>query len=708
MTSIPYTDLENPLRQPSTQSYVRFLGLLHLAYKSTGIIYGDISTSPLYVFSGIFSAPPSQQDVYGIVSLIIWSMIVVMLFKYVFVVLRADDNGEGGTFALYSLLCRYFAISTHADAKPSDLELTHYDTGDSSTWGQKNIFQRKHSLQLALRAVVLFGASLVIGDGILTPAVSVLSAVEGIQVQFPSVESLTVPLTCSILICLFLVQRCGTDRIAVFFAPIITVWLLLLAIVGLYNISFNSAILKALFPTYALNFLTNNGIHGWECLGGVILAITGVEALFADLGHFNAASIRLSASFMVFPPLVLVYCGQGARLLENPELIKNAFWMTIPQPLYWTVFIVATLSTVVASQAMISATFSIINQAVSLDCFPRVTVKHTSQTIHGQIFIPEINDFLMIMTISIVIIFQRSTNLTDAYGVAVSADMFITTLLVTLVMIYVWKVRPILYGTFLLVFGIVDGTFLSAALLKLTSGGWLPLTFALIISGVMNIWYWGTSQKILYAFKHNISLLDVLHEDSSKSLILSGNQQSIQRVPGFALFYSEADVGVPATFTHFINSFSVVPQVLVFVTIRHVPIPYVLPKERYTLTRLNFQGFYRCVARYGYMETVEEGNQFANEVILEMMNLASLNPISYQRSIETKPQNQEQETLLNAVNHDISFILSRYTYYAEPGSSKLRRWFLHNAYAFLHSNMRAPKLNTPHSKTIELGIKVEL
>ncbi|CAG8558828.1 4368_t:CDS:10 [Acaulospora colombiana] len=421
-------DLDMEHQHRESRKNIGFGGTMWLAFQSIGVIYGDIGTSPLYVYTGIFpdpTKPPSAEDTLGALSLIIWSLTIVPLLKYVFIILRADDHGEGGTFALYSLLSRYSGLSIRGENRIDDLTITNYDaiSVQSATKEQPNFIKRSRLLQRILIVVVLFGTSLVISDGLLTPAISVISAVEGIAIPAPVKRCNTLPQNISrnsaILIVLFLGQRLGTQRVGVLFAPIVSLWFISLASIGIWNISKYPSVLKAYNPYYAIDYFIRNGSDSFQVLGGVLLAITGVEAMFADLGHFNRTAIQISFPCFTYPPLILAYCGQAARLTLDPTIISNTFWNSLPDingPTYWISFVLATLATIIASQAMISATFSLLHQAMQLDCFPRVKVIHTSEKVAGQIYVPEINYLLMIGIVLVVIVAQTAANLTIAYG----------------------------------------------------------------------------------------------------------------------------------------------------------------------------------------------------------------------------------------------------------------------------------------------------
>ncbi|XP_062109791.1 potassium transporter 4-like [Humulus lupulus] len=407
-------------------SWPRMSRNLLLAYQSFGVVYGDLGTSPLYVYSSTFSGKLqkhiSQDAIFGAFSLIFWTFTLIPLLKYVFVLLSADDNGEGGTFALYSLLCRHAKFSLLPNQQAADEELTSYKYGPSSQHASSSPMKRfleKHKrLRTALLVVVLFGACMVIGDGVLTPAISILSSVSGLEVtenKLTSGELLLI--ACCILVGLFALQHCRTHRVAFLFAPIVLIWLFSIFSIGLYNtIHWNPKVVYAFSPHYIVKFFKEIGKDGWISLGGILLSITGTEAMFADLGHFTTLSIRLAFAFVVYPCLVVQYMGQVAYLSKNPDKIHYSFYNSIPESVFWSVFVVATLVAIVGSQAVITATFSIIKQCHALGCFPRVKVVHTSKHIYGQIYIPEINWILMILTLAITIGFQDTNLIGNAYG----------------------------------------------------------------------------------------------------------------------------------------------------------------------------------------------------------------------------------------------------------------------------------------------------
>ncbi|XP_022739219.1 potassium transporter 4-like isoform X2 [Durio zibethinus] len=590
---------------------------LILACQSLGVVYGDLSTSPLYVYSSTFIGKlenhQNEEAIFGAFSLIFWTLTLIPLLKYVFILLSADDNGEGGTFALYSLLCRHAKFSLLPNQQAADEELSAYKYGPSTqAIGSpfKRFLEKHKRLRTALLVVVLFGASMVIGDGVLTPAISVLSSVSGLQVtekKLTNGELLL--LACVILVGLFALQHFGTHRVAFMFAPIVIIWLVSIFSIGLYNIiRWNPKIVCAVSPYYIIKFFRETGKDGWISLGGVLLSITGTEAMFADLGHFTALSIRLAFAFVIYPCLVVQYMGQAAFLSRNLHSIPNSFYDSIPGPVFWPVFVIATLAAIVGSQAVITATFSIIKQCHALGCFPRVKVVHTSKHIYGQIYIPEINWILMILTLVITIGFQNTTLIGNAYGLACMTVMFITTFLMALVITFVWQKNILLAAMFLLFFWFIEGVYLSAALTKVPQGGWVPLVLSFIFMMVMYIWHYGTRKKYNFDLHNKVSL---------KWLLGLGPSLGIVRVPGIGLVYSELATGVPAIFSHFVTNLPAFHKVLVFVCVKSVPVPYVSPEERFLIGRICPRPYrmYRCIVRYGYKDIQRDDGDFENQLI---------------------------------------------------------------------------------------------
>ncbi|KAA3464200.1 potassium transporter 4-like [Gossypium australe] len=542
--------IPSPPQNPSSLSWVNLSRNLILAYQSLGVVYGDLSTSPLYVYSSTFIGNlqdhQNEDAIFGAFSLIFWTLTLIPLLKYV----------------------------------------------------------------TALLVVVLFGASMVIGDGVLTPAISVLSSVSGLQVTEKKLASgEIVVLACVILVGLFALQHFGTRRVAFMFAPIVIIWLVSIFSIGLYNIIFwNPKIVRAISPYYIIKFFRETGKDGWFSLGGILLSVTGTEAMFADLGHFTALSIRLAFAFVVYPCLVVQYMGQAAFLSRNPQKVLNSFYDSIPGPVFWPIFVIATLATIVGSQAIITATFSLIKQCHALGCFPRVKVVHTSKHILGQIYIPEINWILMILTLAITIGFRSTTLIGNAYGLACITVMFITTFLMALVVTFVWQKSVLLAAMFLVFFWFSEGVYLSAALMKVPQGGWVPLVLSVIFMLVMYIWHYGTRKKYNFDLHNKVSL---------KWLLGLGPSLGIVRVPGIGLIYSELATGVPAIFSHFVTNLPAFHKVLVFVCVKSVPVPYVSPEERFLIGRVCPRPYrmYRCIVRYGYKDIQRDDGDFEDQLI---------------------------------------------------------------------------------------------
>ncbi|KAF6134020.1 hypothetical protein GIB67_038311 [Kingdonia uniflora] len=551
------------------------------------------------------------------------------LLKYVIIVLSADDNGEGGTFALYSLLCRHVKFSLLPNQQAADEELSTYNYGPSSlaivaSSPLKRFFEKHKKLRTALLVVVLFAACMLIGDGVLTPAISVLSSISGLEdTEQKLAAGVVTSLACIILVGLFALQHFGTHRVAFLFAPIISIWLVSIFSIGIYNtIYWNPSILRAISPSYIIKFFKQTGKDGWISLGGIVLSITGSEAMFADLGHFTASSVRIGFAFLVYPCLVAQYMGQAAFLSKNLSSIPRSFYDSIPDVMFAPIFVIATLAAVVGSQAVITATFSIIKQCHALGCFPRVKVVHTSKHICGQIYIPEINWILMILCLAITIGFQDTTLIGNAYGIACMTVMLVTTWLMALVIIFVWNRNILLASIFLLFFGSIEGVYLSASITKVPQGGWVPIVLSCIFLIVMYIWHYGACKKYNFELHNKVSL---------KWILDLGPSLGIVRVPGIGLIYSELPTGVPAIFSHFVTNLPAFHKVLVFVCVKSVPVPYVSPEERYLIGRIGPRPYrmYRCILRYGYKDIRQDNGDFENlliQSIAEFIQMESEEP----------------------------------------------------------------------------------
>ncbi|KAG9448723.1 hypothetical protein H6P81_008688 [Aristolochia fimbriata] len=597
------------------------LGTFTLAFQTLGVVYGDMGTSPLYVFSDVFSKVPikSEIDVLGALSLVMYTITLIPFAKYVFIVLRANDNGEGGTFALYSLICRYAKVNLlpnqqRADEQISSFRLKLPTPELERALNIKESLEKNPSLKTLLLLLVLMGTSMIIGDGILTPAMSVMSAVSGLQGEIQGFDTdAMVLVSVVILIGLFGIQRFGTGKVGFLFAPALALWFFSLGSIGLFNlITHDVSVLRAFNPYYIYLFFQKNGISAWSALGGCVLCITGAEAMFADLGHFSVRSIQIAFTCIVFPCLLLAYLGQAAFLMKKPSSFERVFYDSVPGAFFWPVFIIATLAAMIASQAMISATYSCIKQSMALGCFPRLKIIHTSRKFMGQIYIPVINWFLMIMCIVVVASFRNTNDIANAYGIAEVGVMLVSTTLVTLVMLLIWQTNLLKALCFLLIFGTIELIYLSAVLTKIREGGWLPLVFAFCFLCVMYTWNYGSVLKYRSEVREKISMDFMLELGSTLGTV---------RVPGIGLLYNELVQGIPSIFGQFLLSLPAIQSTIVFVCIKYVPIPVVPQEERFLFRRIGPTDYhiFRCVARYGYKDVRKEDHHTFEQLLVESL-----------------------------------------------------------------------------------------
>ncbi|XP_020979075.1 putative potassium transporter 12 isoform X2 [Arachis ipaensis] len=588
---------------------------LALAFQTLGVVYGDMGTSPLYVFADVFSKVPieSDVDVLGALSLVMYTIALIPLAKYVFVVLKANDNGEGGTFALYSLICRYANVNMLPNRQPADEHISSFrlklPTPEMKrALNIKETLEKSSSLKTFLLLLVLLGTSMIIGDGILTPAISVMSAISGLQGEIHGFGTNSVVLvSIVVLVALFSIQRFGTSKVGFMFAPILALWFFCLGSIGIYNIvKHDIMVLRAINPAFIFYFFKKNGKKAWSALGGCVLCITGAEAMFADLGHFSVPAIQIAFTCVVFPCLLLAYMGQAAFLLKNPTSYARVFYDSVP------VFVIATLAAMIASQAMISATFSCVKQSMALGCFPRLKIIHTSRKFMGQIYIPVINWFLMVMCIVVVSIFQSTTDIANAYGIAEVGVMIVSTTLVTLVMLLIWQTNLFWAFCFPIAFGSVELIYMSSVLSKIFEGGWLPLAFATFFLSVMYTWNYGSVLKYRSEVQEKISL-DLMLE--------LGSNLGTVRVPGIGLLYNELVQGIPSVFLQFLLSLPALHSTIVFVCIKHVPIPVVPQEERFLFRRVCPKDYhmFRCVARYGYKDVRKEDHHAFEQLLIESL-----------------------------------------------------------------------------------------
>ncbi|MCC6454295.1 MAG: potassium transporter Kup [Caldilineaceae bacterium] len=539
--------------------------LLYLALGALGVVYGDIGTSPLYAFREAFHEGHGivaiAENVLGVLSLIFWVLIVIISVKYLVFVLRADNQGEGGILALTALII----------PKQGYQRLT-------STW--------------LLILLGIFGTSLLFGEGIITPAISVLSAVEGLEIATPFFRPYIIPITVAILVVLFLFQNRGTEGIGKIFGPITLLWFLTLATLGAYWIFQHPTVLEAVNPLHAIQFFTSNGSKGFLVLGSVILVVTGAEALYADMGHFGKSPIRLAWFTIALPALLLNYFGQGALLLEQPDAVINPFYRMAPTWALYPIVMIATLATVIASQALITGAFSLTMQAIRLSYLPRLAVQHTSPEEQGQIYIPGVNWMLMVACIILVLVFRSSSNLAAAYGVGVATTMVITTILLCIVQYQRWKWPlpvVILFGLFFLA---IDLSFWGANLLKIRDGGWIPLMIGLVGFTLMTTWRRGR-QILGERLRETTMPWQELQEQIE--------QHELVRVPGTAVFMSGDPNAIPPALFHNIEHNRVLHEHVIFLSVIVQDVPRVLLTKRIEVHNLD-NGFYRVCLNYGFMD----------------------------------------------------------------------------------------------------------
>ncbi len=538
---------------------------LALVVGAIGVVFGDIGTSPLYTlkeaFSPHYGLTSDHDTVLGVLSLAFWSLMVVVTLKYVTIIMRADNDGEGGIMALMALAQRTLR------------------NGSRSAY--------------VVGILGIFGASLFFGDGVITPAISVLGAMEGLEVAAPGLHNFIVPLTIVVLVVLFAGQRFGTAKVGKVFGPVTMLWFLAIAAIGAWNIVQAPEVLKAFNPWWAVLFFSEHGWHGVFILGAVVLAVTGGEALYADMGHFGATPIRHGWYFFVLPCLVLNYLGQGALVLEHPELVRNPFYESVPAWALYPMIVLATLAAVIASQAVITGAFSISRQAMQLGYIPRMRIKHTSSEAIGQIYVPGINWMLMAMVIGLVLVFRSSSNLAVAYGISVSATMLIDTLLLALVARALWPAGRHGILALCVVFFLIDVAFVVANGAKLLQGAWFPVVLGVVLFTLMRTWRRGRALLREEMRKDGIRVDTFL-----PGLMLAPPV----RVPGTAVFLT-ADPGlVPHALLHNLKHNKVLHEHNVLLTVETLPLPYAPPEKRIRVDAIG-DDFHRVMVRFGFMET---------------------------------------------------------------------------------------------------------
>jgi KUP system potassium uptake protein len=539
-------------------------GLWALTVGSIGVVYGDIGTSPLYAFreAVVAAGGPgglvTRTMVFGVLSLILWALILIVTIKYVLILLRADNNGEGGTLTLMALAQRALGKSGSV--------------------------------------VVLLGiisGALFYGDALITPALSVLSAIEGLKIATPAFDDSVVPLTIVILLALFAVQSRGTGRVGAFFGPIMTVWFIAIAIPGVHRIIADPEVLWAFNPLYGLTFLTEHGKIGLLTLGAVFLAVTGAEALYADLGHFGRRPIQTAWLFIVLPALVVNYLGQGVLVLTDPKAVANPFFLLYPEWALLPMVGLATAATVIASQAVITGAYSLTRQAIQLGLLPRLEIRHTSETRFGQIYMPRVNALLLIGVLVLVAVFKSSSALASAYGIAVTGTMVVTAMMAFVVIWKGWHWSLPAAAALMLPFLAIDLTFLLANLLKVYEGGWVPLAFGGVLMIIMYTWRRGT--RLLFEKTRR-------QETPLKDLVAMLERKPPQRVPGTAVFFTSDPESAPTALLHSLKHYKVLHEQNVILTVKTADFPHVPPSERVRIEQIS-PTFSRVNLRFGYMET---------------------------------------------------------------------------------------------------------
>lgn len=682
-------------KKPVAFSRVATLSFLGLCMQCLGGIYGDLGTSVLYTYSTVFTSTPTKEDILGSTSCIFYAFTLIVIFKYCWIVFSVGENQkQGGAVAVFAKL------ATKLDIAPRGVEIPNYNstlnkqdalllrqsTTRASFLNRQNTMSDTTSLNTNFAAfkhpnsyikryfswVPLFltfvCTGLIIADGLLTPTTSVLSAIGAIAVPAPSVADKVVIISCIILGALFVLQQVGSAKISYVFGPIILIWIIAILMIGIYNVRAHPGVFVAFSPKIAIDYLRRKGIDG---MSAIILAITGTEAMFADLGHYSVWSVRTTMFFFCYPALMMSYFGQAARLIENPELYTNVFFRTIPGTgpdglgggaIYWVVFVLATLATVIASQATILGVSSMYMQLENIDCLPKLSIIHTSKTHIGKIYIPFVNYLMGAAVILTTIGFKNSNNVTNAYGLCIALTFFFTTCLITITMRTVYNLPWFVVIFFFISFGTLDACFSVAGLRKIKSGAWFPLMISILIIIFMCMWRWARSYKINLEFKSRLQLKEILSKKSlseqtsavkqapvldlnnsnaltpsvqfdekngiasgrqkhstaavsragtGRHLYLAGTDRSVAKLPGMAIFHSNvyytinSPNTVPRVFSNFLNDFPALHESLVFLGVRMTSIPFVDDEDRITVTPMSaVPGFYRAIVRFGFLEPI--------------------------------------------------------------------------------------------------------
>ncbi|KAF8044155.1 hypothetical protein BT93_A2207 [Corymbia citriodora subsp. variegata] len=570
-----------------------------IACQILGVVFGDVGTSPLYAFSVMFTKAPinGNEDVIGALSLVLYTLIIIPLVKYVLIVLWANDDGEGGTFALYSLICRHAKVSLLPNQLPSDARISSFRLKVPSPELERSLrikerLENSLTLKRLLLILVLAGTSMVIADGVVTPAMSVVSAVGGLKVGWSAIgEAEVVMISVAFLVVLFSVQKFGTSKVGLAVGPALFIWFCSLAGVGIYNIiKYDTSVFRAFNPIHIYFFFKRNTTKAWYALGGCLLCATGSEAMFADLCYFSVRSVQLTFVFLVLPCLMLGYLGQAAYLIDHHSDYEQVFFSSIPDGAFWPILLIANVAALIASRTMTTATFSCIKQSTALGCFPRLKIIHTSRKFMGQIYIPAINWFLMVACVILVCSISSITEIGNAYGIVELGVMMMTTVLVMIVMLLIWQINIIIVLSFVVIFLGLELTFFSSVLWSVGDGSWIILVFAVVMFLVMYIWNYGSKLKYETEVKQKMSM-DLLRE--------LGSNLGTVRAPGIGLLYNELVKGIPAIFGHFLTTLPAIHSMIIFVCIKYVPVPVVPQSERFLFRRVCPKSYhiFRCIAR---------------------------------------------------------------------------------------------------------------
>jgi len=617
-------------------------GVLALTISAIGVVFGDIGTSPLYtmkeVFSGKYGIGLTHDNVLGALSLVFWALIIVVTVKYVLFMMRADNHGEGGIMALLALLLRTTGTST------------------GTRW--------------LLMSIGLFGAALFYGDGMITPAISVLSAVEGLQVATPTFKPYVVPITIVVLLLLFMMQRHGTARVGALFGPIMIGWFVILALLGIVNIIDQPSVLAAVDPAYAVRFFEINTVHGFLALGGVVLAITGVEALYTDMGHFGRKPMQFAWLYFVLPALLLNYFGQGALILHDASAIEHPFYRMAPSWALFPMVVFATLATVIASQAVISGTYSLTRQAIQLGYCPRLDVTHTSESAIGQVYMPWVNWVLCACVIGLVLGFRSSSNLAGAYGIAVTGTMAIDTILGFVLIRKLWNWPLWTALPMLILYLIIDFSLLGANAIKLFHGGWFPVVVGIGLFTLLATWKAGRQLLVERLAPGAIPM---------EPFIQSVTAHPPTRVSGTAVFLTGASEGVPHALLHNLNHNKVLHERIVLLTVETRDIPHVADADQIEILPLGTD-FYRMIVHYGFKDEPD---------VPRALELAAAKGMKFEM-MET------------------SFFLSRQTLIPKvgPGMALWRE----KLFAVMSRNASSATtfFKIPANRVVELGTRIEL